>query len=296
MEMIGQAHKTEANGTMIAWSEMGEGAPLLLIHGFQDSHRTWSRVAPLLASDFHVIMIDLPGRGLSGRPRAPYTLEWYSRTLLEWMAAVGISRTSICGHSFGGGIAQWMLLRGRERMDRLALVAPGGLGREVGMWLKYATFPVLGRRLTPLVIRHFIPLVMRFAPAAFGNRDPEEIDHYIRMNRIPGTDEAFQASLEAVINPFGQYMQTWQRCHEIEDPPPIALFWGEKDHVLPVKQGYNVLEQSIGVTLTTYPDCGHFPHLEIPDTFAADLKDFLIDPDRPSGHICGGEKPLTIGV
>jgi pimeloyl-ACP methyl ester carboxylesterase len=77
-EMIGRAHVDEANGTSIAWGEMGEGEPLVLIHGFQQSHRTRRRAAPLLAADFRLLMPDLPGHGLSGRLDAPYTLTSYA--------------------------------------------------------------------------------------------------------------------------------------------------------------------------------------------------------------------------
>lgn len=285
MEMIGQSHRTDVHGTSIAWSEMGSGEPLVLIHGFQDTHRVWAKVAPLLADDFRVLMIDLPGSGLSERPDAPYTLTWYADMVIAWMDAVGLEHAHICGHSFGGGIAQWMLLDGRNRIDRLALLAPGGLGREVGIWLKYATFPVLGSRLTPLVVRRVIPMLMRFVPGIFGNRDTDEIKHFVKMMDIPGTHMAFQRSVEGVINLSGQYMQTKHRASEIAELPPTALFWGENDPILPVKHGRSMMAQSTGITLTMYPECGHFPQLDIASTFAHDLKKFLLDPHRPFAHI-----------
>lgn len=281
IEMIGQPHKTIVDGTSIAWSEMGSGPPLVLIHGFQDTHRIWGKVAPLLADDFRVLMIDLPGSGLSDRPDAPYTLTWYAHMVVAWMDAIDLKHAHICGHSFGGGIAQWMLLEDSKRIDRLALVSPGGLGPEVGMWLKYATFPVLGPMLTPLVVRYIIPMLMRFAPGIFGNRESDEIKRHVKMMRIPGTHLAFQRSVAGVINLFGQYMQTKQRAWEIDILPPMALFWGEKDPILPMRQGRSMLAQSTGITLMTYPNCGHFPQLDIAQTFANDLKEFLCDPDRP---------------
>ena len=285
MEMIGQAHVSDAGGTSIAWSEMGAGDPLVLIHGFQQSHRNWRRVAPRLAEGFHVLMPDLPGHGLSGRPDAPYTLTWYALTISAWMEAIGVPSAHVCGHSFGGGIAQWMLLDHRRRVDRLALVAPGGLGREAGMGLRFATFPLLGRALTPLVIRYCLPFVVRHAAATFGHVEPEEVEHAAAMNRIPGTDRAFQRSVRGVINLLGQHVRTLDRVQEVASLPPIALFWGEDDSIIPVRHGRDAFKGFTGVTLTTYPDSGHFPHLDVPFEFARDLRAFLCDPHRPPAHV-----------
>ena len=281
IEMIGRAHVIDANGTSIAWGEMGAGAPLVLIHGFQQSHRTWRRVAPLLAEGFRLLMPDLPGHGFSGRPDAPYTLTWYAEALSAWMDAIGIPRAHVCGHSFGGGIAQWMLLEHRERVDRLALVAPGGLGREAGMGLRFATLPVLGRAFTPLVIRYGLPLAMRLAPDTFGHMEPEEVTRAAAANRIPGTDRAFQRSVEGVINLSGQYVRSMDRVAEVASLPPIAMFWGEKDPIIPLRHGREAFAGFTGVTLTTYPRVGHFPHLDMPAEFARDLRAFLSDAGRP---------------
>jgi pimeloyl-ACP methyl ester carboxylesterase len=60
------------------------------------------------------------------------------------MDAIGVTHAHVCGHSYGGGVAQWMILDDRARIDRLALVASGGLGREVMLGLRLATFPVYG--------------------------------------------------------------------------------------------------------------------------------------------------------
>jgi pimeloyl-ACP methyl ester carboxylesterase len=230
-------------------------------------------------------MPDLPGHGWSGRPDAPYTLSWYAAVIASWMEEIGVPRAHVCGHSYGGGIAQWMLLEQRPRIDRLALVSAGGLGREVGLWMRFATFPVLGRRLTPLAMRFAMPTVLRAFPAIFGHMEPEEIELVVRMTRIPGTDRAFQRSLEGVINLFGQYVQTIHRAHEVASMPAIALFWGTKDPVIPLRHGRAALEHSTGITLTTYKGCGHYPHLDAPSLFAHDLIEFLCDPDRPSARL-----------
>jgi pimeloyl-ACP methyl ester carboxylesterase len=284
MEMIGDAHETAVRDTTIAWGEMGSGPPLVLIHGIQDSHRAWRRAAPFLARRFRVLMPDLPGHGFSGRPDAPYTLTWYAQIVSAWMAEIGVERAHLCGHSFGGGVAQWMVLEQRRRIDRLALVAAGGLGREVAVGMRLATFPVLGAKITPLVLRHLLPVVLKHSSEVFGHMEPEEQERFIRMIRRPGTDRAFQRSVEAVINVFGQYVQTIQRAGEVPDLPPVALFWGAKDPIIPIAHGKKAVANSDNITLTVYQGCGHYPHLDAPERFSRDLADFLRDPNRPAAR------------
>jgi pimeloyl-ACP methyl ester carboxylesterase len=284
-EMVGQAHAAVVHGTAIVWGETGEGPPLVLLHGLMDSHRTWRRVAPLLGRRFRVLMPDLPGHGFSGRPDAPYTLSWHAQMVASWMASLGLQRAHVCGHSYGGGIAQWMILDQRSRVDRLALVSAGGLGREVALGMRLAAFPVLGRWFTPLALRHVMPFVLRRSTEAFGHMEPEEVERFVRWNRIPGTDRAFQRSLEGVIGFFGQHQQTVQRVNEVADPPPVALFWGTRDPILPVRHARNVMAHAAGLTLTTYEGCGHYPHLDVPEQFCRDLVEFLVDPHRPPAHL-----------
>lgn len=285
MDMVGKAHETQVHGTSIAWGEMGEGPPLVLLHGIFDSHRTWRRVAPHLAKNYRVLMPDLPGNGYSGRPDAPYTLTWNAQVVAEWMEAIGVEKAQVCGHSYGGGIAQWMILEQREKIDRLALLSAGGLGRQVAVGMRFAAFPFFGRKITPYALRYGLPRMLKYISRILGHMEPEEQEKFIEMSRIPGTDMAFQRTLEGVINIFGQYMQTAQRSDEVEEMPPVALFWGKKDPIIPIRHGRDTVAQSDNITLTTYESCGHYPHLEIPERFSRDLMNFLNDPTRISAKI-----------
>jgi pimeloyl-ACP methyl ester carboxylesterase len=175
--------------------------------------------------------------------------------------------------------------RNRKRVNRLALAAPGGLGPEVGMGLWFTTLPMLGSALAPFVIRDCLPFVVRHAPASFAHTEPDEVKRAVAMNRIPGTDRAFQRSVEGVIDSSGQHVWTRDRVQEVASLPPIALFRGENDPIIPVRHGREAFKRSTGVTLTTYPESGHFPHLDPPFDYARDLRAFLCDPHRPPARI-----------
>jgi len=100
------------------------------------------------------------------------------------------------------------------------------------------------------------------------------------MSRIRGTARACQRSLRNVIDLSGQYVQTIDRAHEIPTLPAIGFFLGTRDPVIPIHHGTRLLDRFMGVTLTAYPDCGHFPHLEVPFAFASELRGFLAEPDQ----------------
>src|SRR5438067_49122 len=122
------------------WTEAGQGRPILFLHGLSDSHRTWRKISPSLEGR-RILMLDLPGHGMSSRPDAPYTLDWNATQIARWIEQLDLWDLDLVGHSYGGGVAQWLLLKCRPRIRRLGLVSSGGLGREVFPWLRIASVP-----------------------------------------------------------------------------------------------------------------------------------------------------------
>lgn len=275
MWMIGAPHLTTVNDTTIAWSEIGHGPPLVLLHGLADSHRSWRRIVPVLAKRFHVYLVDLPGHGLSARPEAPYTLRWYAETIAEWMDAVGIDRAHFCGHSYGGGVAQWLLLEHRHRVDRLALVAPGGFGREVAAALRLATLPILAPLLESSLFGMMTRVFVRRACRSFAFCSPREIEKLTQMNTAPNSGLAFRRTLAGCIGFGGQEVLIWQYLDRLESLPPLALFWGDGDDIIPVCHAHEAARRLGNVVLTIYAGCGHSPQIEIPVQFGNDLAAFL---------------------
>jgi pimeloyl-ACP methyl ester carboxylesterase len=254
------------------WAEHGSGRPLVLLHGLCDSHRTWFPVAPALARSHRVLMLDLAGHGESSRPDASYTLDWHATLVGAWLEKLGLDEVDLVGHSFGGGIAQWMLLEHRKRIRRLGLESAGGLGREVGVALRWASFPFFVERFGQRFMSFGTTRALNAAGAAFSD---EEIATLARYNAIPGTARAFSRSVRDVINGWGQYRHFLDRAHEVPSLPPIALFWGEEDLLIPVSHGIKAASIIEGATLTRFPGVGHFPHRQVPARFVEVLRAFL---------------------
>jgi pimeloyl-ACP methyl ester carboxylesterase len=264
--------QTRVLGVDLFHQEAGQGPPLVLLHGINDSHRTWSSILPRLAQSRRVLALDLPGCGLSGRPDASYSLDWQASVVIAWLEALGLDQVDMVGHSYGGGVAQHMLLRDRSRIRRLGLVAAGGLGREVALRLRLASLP----RLLELFGQPFlVPVAARVCRAlgAFASEHDEQ--WYRAVHSRPGTSRALARTVGDVVGWRGQTRHFLDRAIEIEEFPPIAMFWGTEDRIIPYAQALTTLTTLCGATITAFEGCGHFPHRERPAEFARALLAFV---------------------
>lgn len=117
----------ETPETTIFLRTHGSGPPVLLLHGFPETHLMWRTVAPRLARDFTVVCPDLRGYGSSGCPvsaadHAPYAKRAMARDMVAVMAELGFQRFSVVGHDRGGRVAYRLALDHPDRVDRLAVL------------------------------------------------------------------------------------------------------------------------------------------------------------------------------
>ena len=265
-------------GCQLHWAELGQGRPLVLLHGLCDSHRTWSKVAPALTCGRRVLMLDLAGHGLSERPDASYTLEWHSRLVGGWLDALGLEDVDLVGHSYGGGIALWMLRTHRARIRRLALVAAGGLGRDVAFALRLASIPYFVERFG----QAFMSRGTRLALGATGGAyEADDIAWLSSMNAVAGSARAFSRTVRDVIDWRGQQRHFRDGACDLAPLPPIALLWGDRDPVIPIAHAYDMASLLGGASVTRFAHCGHFPHRQQPKEFVRALEGFL---DAPQIH------------
>jgi haloacetate dehalogenase len=119
------ADEIRTEGTTIFVRSSGEGPPLLLLHGFPETHLMWRDVAPLLARSFTVVCADLRGYGRSGCPpsspdHAPYSKRTMAQDMVTVMERLGFARFAVAGHDRGGRVAYRMALDHPARIERLA--------------------------------------------------------------------------------------------------------------------------------------------------------------------------------
>ncbi|MBV8772269.1 MAG: alpha/beta hydrolase, partial [Deltaproteobacteria bacterium] len=119
--------RIKTSGAEIALVRGGSGAPLLLVHGYPQTHVMWHKVAPSLARQFTVIAPDLRGYGASSKPptdkeHLPYSKREMARDLVEVMAALGHAQFNIAGHDRGGRVTYRLALDHPERVQRAAVL------------------------------------------------------------------------------------------------------------------------------------------------------------------------------
>jgi haloacetate dehalogenase len=201
-------HATISRGTVHAMVG-GSGPPLLLLHGYPQSHLMWHAAAPLLADRHTVVASDLTGYGASSRPaptsdHAPHSKRAMARDQVEAMGALGFDSFAVAGHDRGGRVAYRMALDHPDRVQRLAVldIVPTGevwrradqaFARGYWHWAFLAQPAPLPERLIGGAAQAFFDLHVRAGMglgAEPGRYPPEVLDAYRRALDDPGAVEA----------------------------------------------------------------------------------------------------------
>jgi pimeloyl-ACP methyl ester carboxylesterase len=284
----------ELHGRTMIYRVAGSGPPVVLIHGMLNSSGHWERVARALAHDYTVIAPDLIGHGDSAAPRGDYSLGAHAASIRDLLAATGIERATIVGHSLGGGVAMQFFYQFPQRIERLALISSGGLGHEVSPLLRTAALPGTAALLS-LTIQPRLLAGLAGAGARLRERGVaggvylQAIERALRPLQSAGAREAFLQTLRAVIDVRGQRVSANDRLYLLEAVPTLIV-WGERDNTIPIEHGRAAARAIPGSRFATVPRAAHFPHLEEPDALAAALGEFIAttEPARLADSDWGG--------
>ncbi len=264
---------------------MGEGPPILLIHGITSSSRTWKRVMPRLAETHTVIAPDLLGHGQSAKPQGDYSLGAYASGIRDLLVALEVPRSTVVGHSLGGGIAMQFAYQFPERVGRLVLVDSGGIGREVNPLLRAAALP--GAELVlPYMFNstlHEGAIKLRRLLGRVGlepNADVEGVSEGFASLTEADARRAFLDTVRSVIDTGGQRVSAEDRLYLAGDVPSMII-WGENDRIIPVSHAHMAKEMLPESRLEIFSDAGHFPFNDHPDHFISVMREF-IDETEPA--------------
>jgi pimeloyl-ACP methyl ester carboxylesterase len=271
----------ELHGRRVVYCVAGSGPPIVLIHGMLNSSSHWRSVALNLASDYTVIAPDLIGHGDSAAPRGDYSLGAHAASIRDLLAAVGIERATVVGHSLGGGVAMQFFYQFPQRVERLVLISSGGLGHEVSPMLRTAALPGMSAVLSATIHPRLLGAI-RDGGRRLSERGTgagvylQAIARALSPLENRDARAAFLHTLRAVIDVHGQRVSATDRLYLLESIPTLIV-WGERDHTIPLEHGRAAHHAIPHSRFRTLPGAAHFPHLEDPDGLAAILREFLAD-------------------
>ena len=254
----------------------GAGSPVVLIHGIGSSLEDWDLNFAPLAEHHCVRALDLVGNGRSEKPAAPYTLAYFSSFVHDFLQAQGLDRVSLVGNSLGGTVTLDFAIRYPEQVDRLVLVDPAGLGRDVTLLFRLCTVPVLGKQLTKPSLKGSEQLQRSFV---FDQAlvTPELVQFKYELSCQPGMQDAMLATLRANANLRGVKPAV---VSDLTDnlgriTAPTLVIWGREDHTIPVAQAEVARKGIPNVEVHIFDKCAHAPMIESPAAFNELVLGFL---------------------
>ena len=187
-----------------------------------NSSRHWEAVALRLADAYTVIAPDLIGHGDSATPRGDYSLGAHAASIRDLLAAIGVERATIVGHSLGGGVAMQFFYQFPQRTERLALISSGGLGHEVSPLLRGAALPGASALLRLAAAAAPARRALARAGARLRERGSRKgvylqaVARALRPLEQPGARKAFLQTLRSVIDVRGQRVSARDRLYLLE--------------------------------------------------------------------------------
>jgi pimeloyl-ACP methyl ester carboxylesterase len=267
------------HGHELSYLDSGHGPAVLFLHGLTNSRHSWVHLVNALQADHRILAPDLFGHGASAKLMGDYSLGAHAATMRDLLNRLGIDRVTLVGHSFGGGIAMQFCYLFPERVERLVLIASGGLGRSVSPLLRAATIPGAKWLLTVIASGW----VRGRAEEAGGTLarlgwrpSPDVTEIWRGFSSLADADSrrAFLATTRTVIDPGGQTVfarDTWPMAIEI----PTLVVWGTGDKMIPAWHATMANTAIPGSRVELFEGAGHFPHLDEPERFAELLSDFM---------------------
>jgi pimeloyl-ACP methyl ester carboxylesterase len=280
--------------------------PVILIHGFPESHRTWREIAARLGDRFGLVMPDLRGFGESDRPEdvAAYATDTLIADIFALADALEIDRFALVGHDWGGAIAWAAALRGNPRIERLAIVnSPHPLifqksliddepQRAASQYMRAFRHPGMEAGIEAMGLDAFFE--KSFSKHVDLNRiTPEErqiyIDQWSRQGALTAMLNWYRSS-QVVVPAVGENaaMPAWVARGVPKVRIPVRVIWGLEDKALLPVQLQGIGEVGDDVEVFPLGGVGHFAPWEAPDQVAEALSSFLLP--RISGGGGGAQR------
>ncbi len=247
---------------------VGDGPPIVLLHGLGGSLMTWQGVADAISQHKRVILVDLPGHGGSSAPdpgECDYSPAALASAIADAIGAVCDEPVVIAGHSLGGAIAALIAIASPHLVAALVLIDPAGASEDTDpelLRLIEADATDAGSREILELFFHDPTLVTSTGVA-----------EHSRMLSQPGVHAAVRAVARSSFDGAAQRLDIRDLLADID--VPVLVIWGAEDRVFDVSHA-RVLSLAVpDAQVEIVADAGHVPHLERPDEVVTLIDAFL---------------------
>jgi 3-oxoadipate enol-lactonase len=255
----------QAGEARIAYTRVGQGPPLLLMHGAEASHQMFNALLPLLTPHFTVIACDQRDCGETEAPERAATLADLAHDAHRFIRALGFKRAHVFGSSFGGRVAQALAILHPESVDHLALASTWPLPRLYDELCPDAARLAALRQGLPATAEE---LATWFFPEPFLQQRPELRQVFAGARPASARSARRSATVATVID------------RGVADiVAPTLLLAGELDRVVPASVTLAMAGRIRGADAVLLPGIGHVTALQAPEVLAHHLLRFL----QPSG-------------
>jgi pimeloyl-ACP methyl ester carboxylesterase len=270
-----RARDVTVRGVRVRAVEAGspDAPPLLLIHGFLVNHSEFDDVIDALAQRFYVIAPDLPGFGDSEKPspsRYAYGIETFAESIADLIAAFGVGRASVIGHSMGGAIGLTLAAHHAELVDRLVLVDALSYPFPLSFKARLPLMPIIGGII-------FKQLYGRSMYRAYFRDDVFSKGAMLPLDRIDAAYDKFNgpSARESAYSVMHAILDTRPIVARIgRVRAPTLVVWGRDDKIFPLTNGQRLARDIHGASLEVM-ETGHSPHEEQPVEFVEKVAQFL---------------------
>ena len=269
-----QRDYVDVNGMNVHYAKAGDGPPVVLLHGLGASHLTCQENIEALATHFTVYAMDIPGHGDSVKEGVSYTIYASVSFTFGSLDAMGLSSAALVGNLMGGLIALKSALAEPERIIHLVLIDTAGFGKEIAPFLRLMSLPFVGELAERQATRSTANMLRQIF--AGKNIATESLfTELVRIRSLPGARSAVLKTLREGVDVFGM-----KRKHRLlgrlpDLPMPLMVVWGGRDRFFPVAHAYAAADMVPSTRLLVLPEAGHWPHMQEPDVFNAELIMFL---------------------
>ena len=241
----------EVGGRRLRYLELGEGdgAPVLLVHGFGADLNTWMFTQPALAARRRTVALDLPGHGGSAKEVGAGDVDSLTDAVEGALGALGVEQVHFVGHSMGGAVAASLALRRPERAASLTMIASAGLGPEINTSFIDGFVRMARRRDTTEVLGLLVD-----DPALVSRSMVEDV---LRYKRLDGVTAALAKIAEAWFAGGRQSLDLTGRIGALT--MPVQLIWGRNDRIIPVAHAAALTAR---LPVHIVEAAGHLPHME----------------------------------